>query len=144
MSAQPGQREIQQIADEAGNRGPGDDGGLVPVRPEVDDDVTLADHGEAEVETVAGDREQVAAHRQGGDVRDIVRGGAEGDGEVAAGLRQEQAVAVIGVPVGHVLDDLAALAGDIEGEVAGMGRGDRRGDDVAVDRRGDAGLAKLW
>ena len=79
MLAQPGQREIQQISHEAGNRGPGDDWGRCSRAPEVDDDLALAEHGEVEVQTVAGDREQVPPHRQGGDVRDIVRGGAEGD-----------------------------------------------------------------
>ena len=33
MLAQPGQREVQLISHEAGDRGPGDDGGLVAVLP---------------------------------------------------------------------------------------------------------------
>ena len=73
MLAKPGQREIQLISHEAGNRRPGDDGQSCSRAPEIDEDVTLADHGEAEVQAVAGDREQVAPHRQRGDVRDIVR-----------------------------------------------------------------------
>ena len=47
MLAQTGQREVQLISCELGDGRPGDDGGLVAVIAKVDDDLTVADHGEA-------------------------------------------------------------------------------------------------
>ena len=105
-----------------GGRGPG----------EIDEDVAVAHHGEAEVETVAGDREQVAPHRQRGDVRDIVLRGAEIDRERAAVPGQEQLLRVVGVPVGDVLDDLRAVVDDIERHRAEVGRRRDPGVTVAV------------
>ena len=57
---------------------------------EVDEDIACAGRGEAEVETIAGDRDQIRPHRQRFDVRDIVLRGAKIDRERAAVGRQEQ------------------------------------------------------
>src|SRR3546814_11344231 len=68
------------------------------------------------------------SHRQVGDVRHVVRRCSQSDLEGAPALGQEDAVAVIGVPAGYILDDQRALALDIQRQVADIGAADAGGD----------------
>src|SRR3546814_15744126 len=80
------------------------------------------------VMAITGDAQQHGPHRQVGDVRHVVRRCSQSDLEGAPALGQEDAVAVIGVPAGYILDDQRALALDIQRQVADIGAADAGGD----------------